>query len=129
MALTDVLLEISGRHHEAIASLRQTHPTGGALKGAIGDHHLAMARESCEAIAEDFITAHLNSNAGPPTDTELADIQRRLEDTVRQCENPVGYYLPASTNMQFPYVVPSIMAKIRKALVGLKAKDRIGFRA
>jgi 3-oxoacyl-(acyl-carrier-protein) synthase len=125
MSLSETLQEISQRHHAAIKIL-QGGPRGGGMKGGIGEHHLAMAKESCEAIADDFINAHYNADKAP-TKQEMEAIEKTLNDKVKQCRQTVGYTLLASTNEQFQYVVQPVMYKIRKAFEGFKSKNKIGF--
>jgi len=125
MALNEALHAISQQHLEEIRVLR-AGPRSGAKKGQIGDHHLTMANESCEAIADDFINTHLDNDVAP-TNEEIETIEKTLNDTVKQCRQTVDYTLLASTNQQFQYIVQPFMYKIRKAFDGVKPKNKIGF--
>ena len=126
MSLIEVLQEISGRHHKQIKVLRETGPRSGGTKAQIGDRHLAMAKESCEAIAHDFINVHLD-NGIAPTKEEMDGVEKRINDTVRQCQHPVEYTLLPSTSEQFQVIAPPLLYKIRKAFEGFRPKNKIGF--
>jgi hypothetical protein len=127
MSLTAVLQEIGERHHRQIRSIEATAPRGGGRDGAIGGHKLAIARESCEAIADDFIQAHLNKNSAP-TDKELQAVGEKMNGVVNACLQAGGTYrILASIAQQFQYVTAGPMYKIRKAFVGFSSKNQIGF--
>lgn len=125
MSLSERLQEISQRHQKEINALRQKGRSGGT-KAQIGEHHLAMAKESCEAITDQFINAHLDNDVAP-TKEEIETVEKRMNNIVKQCGQTVDYTFLPSTNEQFQYVVQPFMYKIRKAFKGYKSKNKIGF--
>jgi hypothetical protein len=73
--------QISGKHYRNIKRYEQTMPRGGAMKGAIDNEHLAMAREIAETYADTYLESFVAERRLPDAN-DLREIKSEIENIV-----------------------------------------------